>query len=412
MSRFAVCWCVACLGIGGTHLVAQEYILRPGPRGFDSQYNRYGATERPELGRQEIKAGEISQTNVKVELLIESNGPRVDAQQWSQTLADLGYPARIRSPLLDDSIEVSETTRGPLRFVTVVGSLDRRGNLVFPNRVFTPGQAADLKEWLESLKKYGAQGSPEGQPMWGLTQAQFEQVYSNLSRRVTANVSGRSLVEALAMLDVPREHSLKWNVAAKRTLDEPRFASRVVSRSVEGLTMGTALAFVLNEYGLGFRPERSPSGAIDLRIEPLPETAIPEGDGVPVFWPIGWSLKEEPTWERGQKPVRDQDAKPPSRVQLAPSLFAMTEIGMQNVPLKTALATLEDKTGVPVLVDSPALEVSKVDVETAKVNIPTRRTSWSLALRGMLFAHRLQGETRRDEIGNPLIWVSTLKIGR
>lgn len=403
---------LAVISTGPVSLVAQDYILRPGPRGFDSRLNRYGATERPAAAPTNVDRADSSQTNVKIELLIAPDGPRLEAQQWSKTLADVGYPARIRSPLLNDTIEITETTRGPLRFVTIIGALDRRGNLVFPNRAFSPDQAAELKEWLDDLKKFGAQGSPDGQPMWGLTRPQFEQLYSNLSRPVTADVKGATLQEALAKLDLPRQHPLSWNVAAKRLLDEPRLATKTVSRGVEGLTTGTALAFVLNEYKLGFRPERTPGGSIQLGIEPLPATALPGDDDVQALWPVGWDIKEEPTWERGRKPVRDQDAEPPTRVKLAPSLFAMTEIGMRNVPLSTALATLEEKTAIPVLVDAPGLEVLRLDADTAKVNLPTRRTSWSLALRSMTFPHRLQSEIRRDEAGNPLIWVTPMSIGR
>ena len=41
---------------------------------------------------------------------------------------------------------------------------------------------------------------------------------------------------------------------------------------------------LLNEYGLGFRPVRTPSGKIEIAVFPLQKTTE--------VWPVGWQLKE------------------------------------------------------------------------------------------------------------------------
>ena len=121
---------------------------RPGPRGFDPRLNPYGTTEtRPATTADD--RFDPSHTTVRVELLMETDGAALGAQQWSQKFADLGYPARIRRPIPGDKPEVSESTRGTLRTVTVVGMLDRHGAINFPDRRFTRDEAGGLKQWLD-----------------------------------------------------------------------------------------------------------------------------------------------------------------------------------------------------------------------------------------------------------------------
>lgn len=391
----------------------QDYILRPGPRGFDPSLNRYGTTENAPAAADD--GFDPSRTTVKIELLQEGTGGGLAAQEWNRKLADLGYSVRIRQPILSDKAEVTEATRGTLRFVTVVGKLDRRGNLVFPGRTFTPGEAARLGEWLDELKTYGAQGTPHGQPLWGLNKPQFEAIYAALSKRVSADVTDLPLRDAIAKLPLPNDYPVRFGAEAKRTAAEAG-RPESVSRSVAGLSAGTALAFVLNEFGLGFRPERTPKGTIELLVEPLPAPTKPApGDGPPtlVVWPVGWDI-EEPTAPVGDRPVKDGEAIPPNRVQLAPTLFEFEkeEIGLRDAPLIQALSAAEEATGVPILLDRAGVDAVGLELDEARVTAPPRRTSWNIVLRSITFRHRLRHDLRRDEAGHPLVWVTPLRAGR
>lgn len=390
----------------------QGYTFRPGPRGFDPRMNRYGETETRPTTTAATDRFDPSHTTVRVELLMEAENGGLEAQQWSKTLADFGYPARIRRPVLDDKPGISESSRGPLRTVTVVGTLDGRGGLAFPGRRFARDEAASLKEWLDELKKYGAQGSPEGKPLWGLSKSQFEAVYAALARPVTTDTTGLTLDEALAKLPLPKEYALRFNAAAKSEADLAQGTR--VSRSVAGLTAGTGLAFVFNEFGLGFRPERTPEGGIDLLVEPLPAPTKPtaEDDEKPlVYWPVGWDVKED-TAPASKKPVRDEDAVLPNRLQLAPSLFAVREIGFDKAPLAEVFAAAEEATGMPVLLDRAGVEAAGVNLAKARFSQPAKRTMWMIALGSATFPNRLRHDLRRDEAGHPLVWVSPSRVGR
>src|SRR5688572_30652963 len=110
MPLLFACLSLAVPAAGG----GQDHILRPGPRGFDPSLNRYGATEDRAAPDREF---DPSRTTVKFELLQEGTGAGFAAQEWSKTFADLGYPVRIRQPILNDKEGVTETARGTLRYV-------------------------------------------------------------------------------------------------------------------------------------------------------------------------------------------------------------------------------------------------------------------------------------------------------
>src|SRR5207244_872691 len=82
----------------------------------------------------------------------------------------------------------------------------RSDRLVFPEKSFTQADSAKLNEWLNELKTYGAQGAPDGKPMWGLSEAQFKVIYSALGARVETEVEDLSLTDAVAKIGIPRNY--------------------------------------------------------------------------------------------------------------------------------------------------------------------------------------------------------------
>jgi hypothetical protein len=404
----------ACLFVAWIASAAgQDYIFRPGPRGFDPRMNRYGATEAPPAAAPRDARFNPNKTTVSVEILMPDAGSTLDAQQWSKTLAGFGYSARFRKPLFDEQPKIDEKSRGPLRFVTVIGVMDPRGRLVFTERQFTPADAAELKEWLDELKAYGAQGSPEGQPLWGLSRAQFEAVYAALSHRVSADVKGLPLAEAIGKLGISKEYPFRFSVAAKQSLDAPG-QPQGVSRSVAGITAGTALAFVLNEYGMGFHPERQPDGSVELLIEPLPAPPLNADDeAAHLVWPVGWEIDERPASSDRREKVKDDDALPSNRQIIAAPLLEQREaIGVSSPSMFEALDKIEAETGVPILLDRPAVNSIGVDLGKSRVAVPPTNTNWNIVLRRVTFPNRLRHDLRRDEAGNPIVFVTSIRRGR
>lgn len=320
-------------------------------------------------------------TIVELELLTSGLGAGLEAQQWREAMEPLGVSLLIRQPGFEDKPEIQEQTFGTLRRVKAIGTLEGNGRISFPNRSFALNEVRKLGEWIDELKVYGAQGSPEGQPLWGLTKTQFGGIYAALSAKVEDEVEGLTLPEALAALKLPRSYPVRITTAAEKWAS----SSEPVRQKYRGLSQGTALSILLNEYGLGFRPLRTPAGQVELAVEPLTNRED--------VWPAGWPFAD-------------------SRQETAPKLFELIKIELQDVEFTDVLDAVAEVTGVPILVDDRALADAGIDLDSLRVTYPRRQASWSVALRGLTFQHRLSRDLRIDEQGQPFVWITTLTVGR
>lgn len=304
----------------------------------------------------------------------------LDSQQWARRLERYGIPILIRGPFPGDAIAISEEIRGRLRDVDVVGQLDPRGRLVVPGHVFRPTDVGEISEWLKGLRLYGAQGPPDGQARWGLNPMQFEGLAAATGEVVDIDLLETTTRDAVAAV-APPGYAVRYSIAAETWLDElDRRLGRlpIIAADVRRLARGTTLAFVLNKVGLGFRPERTPEGVVELVIEPLDDLETP--------WPIGGELN-------GTR-----------RAAVAPALFTQFEGGVDDT-FARVIALVERSSGLPVLADHPAIAADGIDLNELKVSIPPRRTSLSLVLRSATLPHRLTREVRVDEAGNPFVWI-------
>ena len=359
--------------------LGQRYTVLPGPKDPDRTPTRPPTAQPPLVGPQDD-----NKTDVSVELIMNDNAGALTAQEWSRVFRELKVPVRIRRGLPDEKPEVREQQVGTLRFVTVIGNLDRSGDLVFADRRYSRSDIAKLGEWLRELDTFGAQGSPKGKPLWGLSKEQFGAIYDALAEPLPHEVADLSLSAALAGFSMPREYPLRMSAAAAQWLNEERSLPQRVRQEVKGFSKGTALALVLNNFGLGFRPQRTPSGSLELVIDPLKEGRE--------LWHVGWEPKERP-------------------VDTSPKLFEMVPVQLENVRLVEVLDTVSAHTGLPIRYDDYRLAVYDIDLENLRVSYPARRTAWFIVLRGLTNPVKLSHELRIDEQGRPFIWISTLKIG-
>ena len=108
------------------------------------------------------------------------------------------------------------------------------------------------------------------------------------------------------------------------------------------------------------------------------------------IWPIGWPP---------EKPL----------AQTVPSLYEFHNVNVQNATAAKALAAIAARLKVPVLMDYNAMARHGVDPAKTLVSFPSARTTYSLALRKLLFQAGLQFEVRLDEAGKPFLWITTVK---
>ena len=313
-------------------------------------------------------------TDVRVELVTDRTGAPLEAQKWARTFSRFGMPLRIRRGIGTEKPSVTEKIRGRTRQVTVIGRLERGGRVLVPGRSFTFARSSDFGKWLADLKVYGAQGSPNGQPAFGLSAGQFQRLFEVLAQPVKTELRSRPLPEAIESLGLPADYPLRYLRRATRR------NNKVLPRTTaKGLSRGTTLAALLQAEGLGFRPSRTPEGRIELVID--------RADASSKTWPLGW---------------------PPrlSRPRTAPTLFKIVSVDLPPTPMIDALEAISIKTRVPLLIDHHSFE--KRGLEKVRVSSPTRRVSWFQLQGALVTPHRLVRHLRIDEAGNPLTLITAV----
>jgi len=376
------------------HQIAVGLLLVGGMIGMDSGVAWGQTRQRPTPNERPLTAPQqrtISpgKTYVRFEIIAE-RGAGLRAQQWQQAFAKMGVSVRIYSARVQVKQPVSERVVGTLRYVTVKGELDKRGRLICGEKVFGAKDTPKLNEWVRELKTYGAQGSPEGKPVWGLSQSQFQTIYDRLSVAVEKPVSGTLLNARLAGLPLPTQHPVRMSVAARQWLASPNTQSTsdakpALVHETRGFSVGTVLALTLSQYGLGFRPLRAPDGRIELAVDPL--------EKIERAWPVGWDLPKDRT-----------------QLQTAPQLFKLFPVELKDVKLLDVLQAVEAQSGVPVWLDAFAVRrVWNLKLEDLRVSFPKKQVSWSQVLRALTIPRKMRQKLVIDERGRPFVWITTLE---
>ncbi len=334
----------------------------------------WGQEPRPRL-----KADPDRKINTQVSVeLITAEGAGTEAQEWATIFGDLNVSFSVRRSLLNEKPETIETTSGvSLRDVQVLGRLERDGSITLADRRFTTSDGAKIRDWINGLKAYGAQGSPQGQPMWGLSKNQFEPLFQALSPVLKIEPQSAALNKALDLFTVRRQYPFRFTADATQHLERDRIPEEV-TREYGGLSEGAALAGLLNEFGLGFFPQRTPSSKLELAIVDLRSRQQ--------VWPVGWPLVDDPP-------------------KVAPELFKTGEVELVDEPLMDVLQAVGDLIKVPVLIDDYGLKSTGINLQDFKVSHKRKRTVWSAALKHVCFQARCKWELRVDEAGHPLLWV-------
>jgi len=323
-------------------------------------------------------------TVIEFELLQGTDGGGLQAQQWLKVLEPLDVSLRIHRASSTDKPDVTERDLGNTRYVKAVGTLDRGGQISFPGHSFRLNEPAELKEWIEELRAYGIQGSPNGRPLWGLTKDQFEAVYEALLKRHDVETEDVRLSDVVSKLAIPAQYPISWSAEAKDQLSKRGDRSKI-RQELKGFSAATVLAVALSENGLAFRPNRQPSGQIQLLIEP--KNAKVEQ------WPVGW-------------PVQQQGTK------AAPKLNSMVPVELTDVELSDVINAIAQLSETPILIDYAELDSRQIDLTKIKVSFPKKMTTWSIALRQMVVPQRLTRELWQDEAGRVFVWITTTRAGR
>lgn len=338
---------------------------------------------QPRLPAKSGKANEARATTVELEILTE-DGNGLAAQQWRSSLESLDLAISIRGVSGSQEAKTTEKAIGTLRKVTAVGLMDRSGKLIFADRTFSPGEREKLKAWVQDLKTYGAMGSPEGKPLWGLTEEQFTELFDSLNAVTTADFREQKLSDAVQALPLPEKFPVRWADSAQKRLREAR-PDAVVRQSTQGFTAATALAVMLRDQDLGFRPNRLPSGALELLIDVRGNSAT--------AWPVGWPLKA-------------------ARHKAAPKLFELNQVLLDDMPLLEILGQIAQGSETSILFDYPEIDRLGHDWAGQVISYPPRQATWFTVIREVLNKAKLSCDLWQDEAGRPFLNVTSLKAKR
>jgi hypothetical protein len=339
-------------------------------------------TSRSASAQTQLRREALS-TQISFEVLIAPGTTGIDAQRWGPVFQKFGTAARFRQPLLDDRPDLSETASGRTRLVKVVGELKPDGSIVFPGHRFRLSDTRRLAEWIRELKTYGALGSPEGRPGFGLTSSQLELVLRTLEAPVTSELAGLPVDQALRRFGLPDSLPARLSVDAEERLS--RLPEGVVAPSdLRGLSRGTALAILLSRASLGFRPTRTPTGSLELEVLPLGRATG--------LWPIGWPLDRPP-------------------VQVAPKFVEPTGFDLKDKPLTELLDEAVTASEIRILIDVRRIAEAELNLGSVKVSQRPRRMTWAGMLDRATFPD-LMAELLQDESGNAFVWVTTRTIAQ
>jgi hypothetical protein len=300
-------------------------------------------------------------------------------QEWLQVLTKAGIKnVRIRSGDITDKIgiEVQGTDKSPLYVVT--GFIVNRNELLLPSGRYTRGDVAQLARWLDEVAKEGPPDRRPKRTVFGLTTEQFAQVHEDLSLSVGFETKGMTQTETVEKirrkLHIPLGNNAQWKQAA---------GGEVVDEELSKLSCGTALACVLRYAGFCLAPVES-SGKLAYSI-------VKDKQKLEA-WPIGLEPSKE---------------KPSTK--LAPALFELRNVNVENVPVSKVLEAIGEKVSLPILLDRNAIARRDSNPTETLVSLPQRRISYNEALKILLFKVELKFEVRVDEAGNAFIWVSTIE---
>jgi hypothetical protein len=325
---------------------------------------------------------------VQLTLVGDGQGAGLSFQEWSQALGRAGIRnVRIRSGSDKPGI-VTESDAGGVVYL-VTGTITSRNEILLPGARFGRGDVGRLAAWLKDLAENGPAGGRQGKSPLGLTSDDFRKVRKDLAATVDFSTLGMTRQRAVKKIADQLTLPLRLEADAARALSDEK-----IEDELKGLSCGTALACILRPAGYGMAP-RAVGGQIVYAVLKAEGAAansnIDEASLATLrMWPTGWTTEKS-----------DHDA--------VPGLYKPHNVNVKNAPAATALAVIGKQLGIPVLFDRKALATYKIDPGKALVSFPNKRTTYSLALRTMLFRAKLKFEVRYDDAASPFLWVTTNK---
>jgi hypothetical protein len=362
-------------GVGCAAVLASAFLLTS-PQSARAQAGGGAATLRP--------AVKVTQTRrtLTLEILIQSQPAyRVKAQEWGRLLQELGYAPRFREAIQGEKIRIEEQLQDGRDSVLVVGGMTSGGALKFSGRSFTVSERTELGKYLAELKEHGAGGMPAGNPRWGLTETQFQEFVKLMNSPMENPVELSTAGGTVRSLGLPAEVSVVFSETAFAVSLQTRPDFVPESLELTGISRGTALAIVLAQYGLGFRPVLNKAGGYAIEIEPGNESSN--------LWPVGWKSQE-------------------STADVLPAWLKSIPFDVEDADVSSLVQAVAEKLAIPHYTGASALATEKLDINDMTYSRTGRLSPFGM-LRALSDKFGLGFDVRADEAGKLFLWTTTQK---
>lgn len=316
-----------------------------------------------------------------LEVLIQNQPAyRVKAQDWGRVLQEAGYTPKFRPPKLGEEVRVEDVNDDGRITVHVVGGMAADGSIRIGDRSFTVGNLKAFTDLLDELATYGAGGPPTKNPKWGLTEDQLLEVTQLLLEPVAAEIVLETPVVTVESLGLPAGVRMTFTEAARETALSQRPDTAPETLDLNGFSKGTAIAILLAQYGLGFRPQRISAGHYNIEIDAGNESGN--------LWPAGWKARE-------------------STAAVLPAYLKSIPVDVEDAPVSAVLEVVADRLSIPVQTSSLALASKGLNLEVLTYTRKADRVSPARLLTAIGDKLDLGFDVRVDEGGKMFLWVTT-----
>ena len=271
---------------------------------------------------------------------------------------------------------IDEKETGDQITIRVQGFIDR-DRLVLPGGKFRLRQTAEIRDLLQKFRDDGGEVTLSEKKAFGLTAKQLVWVHAKLAQPVEFSTRGKPAAEVVRQLSEQSGLEVVKDEAVRRALA----SGETIRDELQGLSTGTALAAALRPLGLVVEPHRVQGNDIQLHLR-----AFEESDE---HWPVGWPSQQVP-------------------IKTEPRLFEEMPIQISNFPMGQVIDAVQQKAGVPFLLDHNSIARDGVDLAATKVTVVESQITLTRLLSKVLRQSRprMAHELRVDERGKAFLWIS------
>ena len=318
---------------------------------------------------------------LEVEVLIQSQPSyRINAQEWGRVFQQLGYSVKFREPRGGESPRIEDQDRDDILATRVVAAMAADGSIRIGTQKFDTETTQPLTTALAEIRKHGAKGPPDSSPTWGLTDDQFKGVVQLLAAPVENPVELQSSILAIESIGLSGNMKMKFTDAAREQALGKKPDAAPDTIELKGFTKGSAIAIVLAQYGLGFRPRYVAPGHFDIEID--------RGNESSNMWPVGWKPEQ-------------------SFSEILPAYFRAIPLDVEDVNIDALVGAISEKMAVQYFSSAYALRAKGLDINAIKYTRKNDRISPARLLTAIGDKMDLGFDVRVDEAGKLFLWVTT-----